>query len=96
MRKQLDDEKCPFVVHHQIDKDENTISAELINIIIDSAKDNIALMQGDQVIFVSKWQALELAKELLNQREVLKKQMPCSCITGYCTANVHKAGREGK
>lgn len=74
--RKIDDKECPFVVHHQIDKDENTVNAELINIIIAGRKDSIGLMQGDQVIFVSKWQALELAKELLNQRDILKEQIP--------------------
>lgn len=60
------------ILHHQIAAE---IPGPEIDVLICEERETIDLVQGDAVIMVSKWQALELAKELLNHRDMLKKKI---------------------
>jgi hypothetical protein len=60
----------PLALHHQIGEDNKALNPQ-IDIVIDSKRNFISIIQGERVVFVSKWQALELAKELLNNRDML-------------------------
>lgn len=65
-------DQAPELIRHSQIGEDGVFKTPSIDVMIPSDKETINLNQGDAVVMVSRWQALELAKELLCYRDWLK------------------------
>jgi hypothetical protein len=77
------------ILEHEIGSDNG---CPLVSVTIDEDKDYLFVQQNDDLIQLSRWQCLALAKELLNNRDYLRVAKKDSFEKALAETNERHAG----